>query len=156
MDASAFSLSQRRVLVDATGRPVLSMARKIMSMHKKWYMYRGGSTNGTRVATIEPKLLTLSPNINVYLNDGDKIPDFKIRGDFLARNFDVYQLGTGGCGERLVASVRKQSRFQSISSYIKQSSYNKQTYNVTLQPGVDAAFVVGLCVAVDEHYRDDN
>lgn len=47
--------------------------------------------------------------MSVYLNDGDRESDFKIRGGFRAKNFTVSQKLPGG-REREVARVKKESR----------------------------------------------
>lgn len=45
-------------------------------------------------------VLSFSPQINVFLNDGDKEEDFKVKGNFLAKKYDVIQVlpGTRGLG----------------------------------------------------------
>ena len=51
-----------------------------------------------------PAALTLSPQINVYLNDGDKEEDFKVKGNFLAKKYEVIQKLQGRC--RAAAGAR--------------------------------------------------
>lgn len=47
-----FSLSDKRVLCDATGAPVLGMARKHMTLKATWVIYRGGNFT-QQVATVK-------------------------------------------------------------------------------------------------------
>jgi hypothetical protein len=53
----------------------------------------------------------------VYLNDGDKEADFRIKGNFRGRKFDIIHCSPAG--ERVVASVKKESRFSSASAFLR-------------------------------------
>jgi uncharacterized protein YxjI len=53
----------------------------------------------------------------------------------------------------VVAELYKQSRFKDSTSFLK-AMIERQSYFVTIKPGMDEAFVVGLVVAIDELFHD--
>jgi hypothetical protein len=65
--------------------------------------------------------------VSVYLNDGDTHSDFKVRGNFRAKNFSITQKMRGG-GEREIARVQKESRFASASAFLMASLTNADKY----------------------------
>lgn len=151
--ARFMSLSDKRVLADAGGRPLVGMAHQLIALKNTWLVYRGDSFDErTRVATVKANF-SFSPSVSVYLNDGDKDSDFKIRGNFLAKNFTVSQKLPGG-GERVVATVKKESKFASMDAFMVASFTGANKYFVHIETGVDAAFMVALAALVDEMFND--
>jgi uncharacterized protein YxjI len=67
--------------------------------------------------------------------------------------FNVFKVQQGK--EVLVASVKKESSFANAAAFVN-AQHNAQSYFVTLKPGADAAFVVGLATLIDEIYHDKN
>lgn len=53
----------------------------------------------------------------MYLNDGDDEADFLVQGDFRAKRFDILQCSRGK-GQRIIASVKKESRFASGTAFL--------------------------------------
>ena len=106
-----------------------------------------------RICEVQPKTLTMSPYVRVFMNDGDKQEDYYCKGNFLAKKFEIYQKLPGT--DKLLASVKKESSYANASSYINNKMFNAQSYFITIKPGVDAAFVVAIAALMDEIYRDN-
>lgn len=152
MDARAMSMREKRVLVDASGRPACCLSKEVLTLRsQKWNLYAGGDFRH-KLAVIRPKMLSMSPTVLVMLNDGDRVPDFVAKGNFLAKKFEVYQVQGGR--ERLVARVKKESRFSSAAAYLAAAVHDKQSYYITAEPGADLAFLTALCMCMDEMWHD--
>lgn len=54
----------------------------------------------------------------------------------------------------MIASIKKESTFSSGASFMRNQVYDKQSYVASVQPGVDAAFIVALAVLADEFHHD--
>jgi uncharacterized protein YxjI len=82
MDSKAFSFRDKRTLLNQQGQPVVTLKKQLFSLGKsKWSCYRGNSTDQS-LFSVEPKIFTFTPNIKIYLKDGDREPDFQIKGNF--------------------------------------------------------------------------
>jgi hypothetical protein len=127
------------------------MEKKMLSLHGSWIMSSAGT--GGKVAEIKPALASLTPAIKVYLNDGDKEPDFIIQGDFRGKRFTISQRSPGR-GDRQIASVQRESRFANSTAFLMSVMTDAQKYFLTIEPGVDAAFVTALATLCDEIYND--
>jgi hypothetical protein len=109
------------------------------------------------VATTKKKFFSLKPNVKVYLASGNggvqEEESYDVRGDFLERHFTILRVGGGV--ETVVAESKKESKFSGLTQFVMQSELNVQTYDVTIQPGVDTCFIVSLCCLMDDMYRDE-
>lgn len=77
LKAAHITMSNSRSLLDASGRPLVTMSNKLVSLHKSWIMSRA---DGVKLAEIKPSLMAvISPSIKVYLQDGDKEADFVVK-----------------------------------------------------------------------------
>eukprot|EP00877_Chromochloris_zofingiensis_P005100 jgi/Chrzof1/14591/Cz09g08190.t1 len=156
LNANKFSLGQKRVLMDAYGQPCVGMEQKMLTLHGTWLMYRGASFDSvSKVAEIKPAMMSLTPSVKVFLNDGDKEADFTVKGDFRAKRFEIRQrLGVPAGADRVIARVEKESRFASSTAFLMNAMTDAQKYFVHIEPGVDAAFIVALATLCDEIFHD--
>lgn len=151
--ARTFSARDRRVLLDASGQPVVGMARKHLALKPTWLVYRGGSFSDAALVARVASNFSLAPSVSVYLNDGDAESDFKLRGDFRSKRFTFSQK-LGGGRERAVAAVRRESRFASAAAFLAAAVARADKYFLSIEPGVDAAFIVALALLCDELFHD--
>ncbi|KAF8061132.1 LURP-related protein [Scenedesmus sp. PABB004] len=149
--AAAFSVGGKRQLLDAGGAPLLCIERKLLSLHGTWVLTRPG--DGARLAEVKPSLASLTPSVKVYLNDGDSEPDFVIKGDFRGKRFTIAHRQPGR-GEAVVASVARESRFASTTALLMSMVTDANRYFVTIEPGVDGAFIAALATLCDEIFND--
>ncbi|TVU39944.1 hypothetical protein EJB05_13388, partial [Eragrostis curvula] len=100
---AVFSVRHRRVLLDAAGQPILTMTEKhqltkanyqVFSMHNRWEVYRGDSTNAGDLLFSAKKasIIQLKTEVDVFLagNTAEQVPDFKIRGSYFERSCNFY------------------------------------------------------------------
>ncbi|KAI3849641.1 hypothetical protein MKW92_014118 [Papaver armeniacum] len=141
------SIRDRRVLVDAAGAPLVSLQQKIVTCHRRWQVYRGDSSDSKDLlfSVKKSSLLQLKTSLHVFLasNTAEEACDFKIKGSFFERSCAIY----AGDSNNIIAQMRKKHTVQSIV-------LDKDTYQITVYPNVDYAFVVALCVVLNEINMD--
>ncbi|XP_020596762.1 protein LURP-one-related 15-like [Phalaenopsis equestris] len=141
------SLRDHRVLFDAAGNPILSMQQKAISMHRRWQVFRGDSSNSSDLLFSVKKsgLLQFRTELDVFLasNTAESQCDFKIRGSFHERSCLIYL----GDSTNVLARMHREYTVKNIV-------LGKDAFGVTIYPNVDYAFVVALIVILDEINED--
>ncbi|KQK20307.1 protein LURP-one-related 15 [Brachypodium distachyon] len=144
-----FSIRNRRVLLDAAGQPLLSMQEKVFSMHNRWEVFRGDSTNASDLLFTVKKssMIQLKTEMDVFLagNTAQQVCDFKIKGSYFDRSCAFY-LGNSS------TMVAQMNRKFTVSNVL----LGKDTFGVTVFPHVDYVFIATLVVILDEVHRDKN
>ncbi|KAL2634740.1 hypothetical protein R1flu_006219 [Riccia fluitans] len=136
-------LHTKRILCDANGNHLLLLTKKVLTMHDAWEV-TSETNNGKMVFSMKKaNILQLKPSFNVFLGLNTDRPEFTLKGDFFAFNYAVYY------HDLLVAQVSKKL---TASTFL----VGKDQYVVTIQPGVDQAFVAALVVIMDQVAQDDN
>jgi uncharacterized protein YxjI len=97
--------------------------------------------------------LSFTPQINIYLNDGDREPDFRLKGSFMNGKRDFQIVDIRGGGNTVIGSCKKERAFSGIGAFFN-NMIDKDVYYLTLNPGADAAFCVAICLLLDEFYHD--
>ncbi|XP_010553137.1 PREDICTED: protein LURP-one-related 15 [Tarenaya hassleriana] len=143
-----FGLHDKRILLDASGSPVVTLREKIMSMHDRWQVFRGGSTEARDLLyTVKrSSMLQFKTKLDVFLshNKDEKRCDFRVKGSWFERSCVVY----AGDSDSIVAQMHKKHTAQSIL-------LGKDNFTVTVYPNVDYAFIVSLIVMLDDMNRED-
>lgn len=151
LDAKTISLRDSRTLEDSNGKPLVNMRKKMISLHGKWY---GSTPEGKLLFTVSPKIVTLKPSVNVYLDDGDKDPDFTIKGSWRKKDFKIFDVRNGQ--NVLIAECNKTRSYEGVSAFVKTQILETDEYFITIQPGCDAAFISSLCLLLDEIYNEED
>ncbi|KAJ8503677.1 hypothetical protein OPV22_004563 [Ensete ventricosum] len=138
-----FSLRDRCVLVDAAGNPLLTLQLKICSMHQRWQVFRGESTESKDLlfSVKKSSLLQFKTKLDVIMasNTNEDACDFKIKGSYFERSCTVY---LGESNSKIAQMSRKYT--------VKNVLLGKDTFRVTVCPNVDYAFVASLIVILDK------
>lgn len=141
------SLRDRRVLVDAVGNPIISMQQKMISMHRRWQVFRGDSSDEKDLLFSAKKssLIQFKTNLDVFLasNTTEHACDFKIKGSYFERACTIYL----GESSTIVAQM---SRKYTVTNIV----LGKDTFGVTVYPNIDYAFIVSLIIILDEINKD--
>ncbi|KAK1284346.1 Protein LURP-one-related 15 [Acorus calamus] len=143
-----FSIRDRRVLVDGAGNPIVTMRRKIMTVHDRWEAYRGESTNSSDLLFTAKKssfIQLLKTQLDVFLasNTSENVCDFKVKGSFFERSCTI-------CVGESNTIIAQMKRKYTVSNVL----LGRDTFGVTVYPNFDYAFVVTLVVILDEINRD--
>ncbi|KAF7077392.1 hypothetical protein CFC21_081948 [Triticum aestivum] len=142
-----FSIRSRRTILDGAGMPLLTMQEKVFSMHHRWEVFRGDSTNsGDLLFSVKTtSLIQLKTEMDVFLagNTAQQVCDFKIKGSYFDRSC-VFYLGDSN------TMVAQMSRKLTVSNVL----LGRDTFSVTVFPHVDYVFIASLVVILDEVHRD--
>ncbi|KAF5762682.1 putative tubby-like protein [Helianthus annuus] len=99
------SLRDRRVLLDAAGNPILSFQKKLISVHNRWVVFRGDSSDSKDLifTAKQSSLIQLKTSLDVFLgyNDKENVCDFKVKGSWFDRSCTIY----AGDGATIIAQV---------------------------------------------------
>ncbi|KVH94921.1 protein LURP-one-related 15-like [Cynara cardunculus var. scolymus] len=143
------SLRDRRVLLDAAGNPILSFQKKLLSVHNRWVVFRGDSsdTKDLIFSAKQSSLIQFKTSLDVFLgyNEKEDAFDFKVKGSWFDRSCTIYARD----GTTIVAQMHKKHTVQSIA-------LGKDTFAVTVYPNVDYAFIVALVVILHEINEEKN
>ncbi|XP_022734962.1 protein LURP-one-related 15-like [Durio zibethinus] len=142
-----FSFRDRRLLLDAAGHPLVSLKQKILTVHRRWQVYRGESNNSNDLlfSVKKSSFLQLKTTLNVFLasNTNESQPDFIVKGSWYESGCTIY------AGENIIAQMRRKHSVQTMV-------FDTDNYGLTAYPNVDYAFVVALVVVLDEINADRN
>ncbi|PKU74468.1 protein LURP-one-related 15 [Dendrobium catenatum] len=141
------SLRDRRILLDAAGNPLLSMQQKMISMHRRWQVYKGDSSNSADLlfSVKKSSLLQFKTGLDVFVasNTAESQCDFKVKGSFHERSCLIYL----GDSTNVIARMHREYTVKNIV-------LGKDAFGITIYPNVDYAFVVALIVILDEINED--
>ncbi|KAL0310046.1 UNVERIFIED_CONTAM: protein LURP-one-related 15 [Sesamum calycinum] len=142
-----FSLHDRRVLLDATGIPIITFQQKLLSAHRRWQVFRGESTDAKDLlfSVKKSSLIQLKTKLDVFMacNTREEVCDYKIEGSWFERSCVIY----AGNSTNIIAQMHRKHSAQSIL-------LGKDTFGVTVYPNVDYAFIVALVVILEEINED--
>eukprot|EP00177_Eucheuma_denticulatum_P002155 GFKZ01003846.1.p1 GENE.GFKZ01003846.1~~GFKZ01003846.1.p1 ORF type:complete len:273 (-),score=38.78 GFKZ01003846.1:1017-1835(-) len=144
---NAFSFKDSKSLFDVNGNAIYKMTESILSLRGR--MQITDSNTKQPVLTLRKKgfipMLGTS-TIQAWrgpTDDGE--PDLVCKGDVFRKDFNIKDGHTGAT----LASVKRKSF--TLSNILLE----KDTYIIRVEPGIDAALMVFLVIAIDEQYRDD-
>ncbi|KAI3732592.1 hypothetical protein L1987_63798 [Smallanthus sonchifolius] len=147
--AKHISLRDRRVLLDAAGNPILSFQKKLISVHNRWVVFRGDSSDSKDMifSAKQSSLIQFKTTLDVFLghNEKENVCNFKVKGSWFDRSCTIY----AGDGTTIIAQMHKKHTVQSIA-------LGKDTFSVTVYPNVDYAFIVALVVILHEINEEKN
>jgi len=83
----------------------------------------------------------LRTSLKVYLGSNSHA-DFKVKGSYFQRSCKIYQ------GTAIIAQMRRK---YSVSQVL----LGRDTFAITVNPGVDYAFIAALVVILDEINREE-
>ncbi|KAJ8898970.1 hypothetical protein K2173_008471 [Erythroxylum novogranatense] len=133
------SIHDRTHLKDAAGNILVTLKQKIRTMHWRWQVFRGESTEEKDLlfSVKKSSLMQRRTQLDVFLaynTTSESLPDFKVKGS------TVY-LGDGESNV-MVAQMFKR--------YSLTALWDTDKFAVTVYPNVDYAFIVALVVVVGE------
>jgi len=145
VDGRIASMKDKRFLRDAAGNKILLMKKKLITLHDTWEILTGDG-NHVLATCKKSSLVQFRTAMDVMLassTTGKHNPDYQVKGDFFDRNLTVFR------GAEPAALVTRQITFTT-------AILGKDTFGVTIFPGVDEALVFALIVIMDEVFLHDN
>ncbi|CAH8390974.1 unnamed protein product [Eruca vesicaria subsp. sativa] len=96
MEKPGSGLGKKMILLDRYRVPVLTMKEKTMTLHNRWQIFKGGSTEECDLLyTVKrPSMIQRTTKLDVFLghNNEEKTCDFKVKGtNWLERSWVAYE-----------------------------------------------------------------
>ncbi|KAL6584810.1 hypothetical protein OROMI_004099 [Orobanche minor] len=133
------------VLMDASGRCILTVRRKRPSLHQRWEGFIGEGTQGKKPLFSVRRSSIIgrsSMTVEVY-KSGE---EYQIEGSFACRNCNILNTEK----ERVAEIRRKVDATTNVM-------LGKEVFVLSLRPGFDGAFAMGLVLVLDKiHGGDDD
>ncbi|KAK8525068.1 hypothetical protein V6N13_016057 [Hibiscus sabdariffa] len=132
------------VLMDAHGRCLLTVRRKRPSLHQRWEGFVGERSEGQKpIFSVKRSSIIgrCGMVVEVLNNPGE---EYQIEGSFGQRNCRIMNAGKESMAEirRKVDASRK-------------VVLGKDVFSLSLRPGFDGAFAMGLVLVIDQINGDD-
>ncbi|XXG44191.1 hypothetical protein AAC387_Pa01g4057 [Persea americana] len=135
----ALSLSEKRLLVDSAGNPLLTLCEK-GTVHDRWQAFRGKSTdsNDLLFSVKRSNIFQRRTALDVFFatNISEDVCDLKIKGSSFEGSCDIFNVKS----DVVLAQMRRQCT--------KDDQNN--AYEVAIYPNVDYAFIMGLIMILQE------
>ncbi|KAH9314013.1 hypothetical protein KI387_022640 [Taxus chinensis] len=142
VDGRGSSLKHRVILMDAVGKPLLSLHRKVLSVCNRWDGFCGEKCDGQKPIFSVRKSLIFNKNEVAEVFVGSKAkkkrPDYKVEGTYRERYCRIYS-----GSNTIVAEVKR--KFGTCNVML-----SKDVFSVVVNAGSDQAFIMGLIVILDQ------
>lgn len=138
------------LLMDAHGKPLLTLRRKLPSLHNRWEGFLGDKLEGQKpLFTVRRSsiLPTSSSSVEVFMMSSTTYfswmtstvcADYQVEGSFSQRCCTIYSAAS----RRIAAEVKRKCGAQG-------TMLGKDVFSLCVEPGFDRAFMMGLIVILD-------
>ncbi|KAL3633050.1 hypothetical protein CASFOL_026034 [Castilleja foliolosa] len=132
------------VLMDASGRCILTVRRKRPSLHQRWEGFAGEGTDGTKpLFSVRRSSMLGRPGMTVEVyNAGEEY--YQIEGSFACRNCTILN-----AEKEAVAEIHR--KVDATANLV----LGKEVFVLTLKPGFDGAFAMGMVLVLDQIHGGD-
>lgn len=143
VDGRGPSFSHRLVLMDALGKPLLTLHHKVLNiMYNAWDGFVGDKYEGQKPIFRLRKSFIFNRNalIEVFLSSNKRKEhfDYKIEGCYMERYCTIYS-----DARTIVAEVKRKYATPEVL-------LSKDVYNVVVRAGLDQAFIMGLVIILHQ------
>ncbi|XP_009385280.2 protein LURP-one-related 10-like [Musa acuminata AAA Group] len=148
VEAHKWSLRNRQVVVDASGKPVISMQQKLSSIHDRWLVFKGNSSDPKHLlfSVKRSSAFQFKTELDVFLaaNKEEEVCDFKIKGSFRNRSCTVYK----GDYSMVIAQMSKE--YKLVNGLV-----SKDAFGVAVIPNTDYSFITALTIIRHKFFKED-
>ncbi|KAJ8553623.1 hypothetical protein K7X08_024301 [Anisodus acutangulus] len=132
------------VLMDATGGCLLTVRRKRPSLHNRWEGYLGEREEGEKpIFSVRRSSIIGRSNVTVELYS-NPTEEYQIEGSFAQRNCTFFN-----ADKVSMAEIRRK-----VDAYAN-VVLGKDAFSLSVKPGFDSAFAMGLVLVLDQIHVDD-
>ncbi|KAJ9097776.1 hypothetical protein QFC20_006122 [Naganishia adeliensis] len=145
VDGSAMAIRDNKTILDARGQPLFKLKKQLLSIHSTYIGY--SPTTKEPIFTVKSSFsfgTKLTATFRNVAGDGREM-ELILRGNILDRSAEI----TTSQG---VPVARISRSFANAGEVF----FDKQTYIVTVAPGVDAALLLAICICLDEKANEGN
>lgn len=132
------------VLMNASGRCLLTVRRKRPSLHQRWEGFLGERTDGQKpIFSVRRSSIIGRSSVTVELY-GEHSEEYQIEGSFGHRCCTIFN-----AAKETVAEIKR--KVDASTNVV----LGKDVFSLILKPGFDAAFAMGLVLVLDQINGDD-
>lgn len=132
------------VLMDPSGKCLLTVRRKRPSLHQRWEGFLGERVEGQKAIFSVRRSSMIGRSgltVDMYNNSGE---EYQIEGSYAQRCCTILN-----AEKESVAEIRRKV---DASANVR---LGKDVFSLSLRPGFDRAFAMGLILVLDQIYGDD-
>ncbi|XP_057858909.2 protein LURP-one-related 5-like [Cryptomeria japonica] len=142
VDGRGLSSTNKLILMDPLGKPLLTLHRKAFRILHHWYGIHGEACHGQKpiFSVSKSSMFTKNEVAEAFVGStrGKKHSYYKVLGNYSERHCSIYNgLGT------LVAEVKRKFATSDVM-------LSKDVFNVVVKAGIDQAFMMGLIVILHQ------
>ncbi|KAI3855180.1 hypothetical protein MKW92_014848 [Papaver armeniacum] len=133
------------VLMDASGKCLLSVRRKRPSLHHRWEGYVGERSDGQKpIFSVKRSSIIGKSSVTVEVyNHHDHVEEYQVDGSFSQRCCTFYDTSSV-MSKEVVAEVKR--KVDAANNVL----LGKDVFTLCVKPGFDAAFAMGLVLVLDQ------
>ncbi|XP_060171222.1 protein LURP-one-related 12-like [Lycium barbarum] len=134
------------VLMDASGKCLLTLRRKRPSLHQRWEGYLGEKMGGQKpIFSVRRSSMMGSSTVTVEGYNNNAEEEFEIDGSFAERSCTFLN-----ADKESVAEIRRK-----VDANCDNFMLDKDVFSLSIKPGFDGAFAMGLVLVLDQILADD-
>jgi uncharacterized protein YxjI len=143
-------LQDKKVITDKQGQPIFVMKKDPIGWLRNQYIFHPTTQEQQEFATITPKFTFLKAKLYTFVHNiaSGKRDLLVLKVDPSTQSASIYIGEPKQGGTRVARIVRNMTGHDIL--------FGKQTYQLVVEPGVDAAMMVALCLAFDGREDDRN
>eukprot|EP01018_Ginkgo_biloba_P039552 Gb_09869 [translate_table: standard] len=148
VDTYGSNVNDELTLMDGGGKALLTLRRKIPSLHSRWEGFLGEKLYGQKpLFTVRrSSILSTNASVEVFMNSSYfcRNCDYQVEGSFAQRCCTIHS-----ASRRAVAEVKRKCATTGVM-------LGKDVFTLLVEPGIDRAFVMGLIVVLDHICPEEN
>lgn len=132
------------VLMDSSGKSIVTLLRKKLSLRQRWEAFLGEKEDGQQPAFSIFKSSIIG-KFDLLVDDygHDPVLEYHIEGSFLQRSCSIYNLKAGSESKELVAEIKR--KVDPDTNVM----LGKDVFLLCIKPLVDGAFMMALVLVLD-------
>eukprot|EP00252_Welwitschia_mirabilis_P017893 TRINITY_DN3984_c0_g1_i2.p1 TRINITY_DN3984_c0_g1~~TRINITY_DN3984_c0_g1_i2.p1 ORF type:complete len:231 (+),score=21.43 TRINITY_DN3984_c0_g1_i2:263-955(+) len=136
------------VLMDAEGKALLTLRKKLPSLHCRWEGFLGDRTDGKKpIFTVRKSSILPTSSVDVFfVNSGlsrRPIADYHIEGSLSG---NACTISTSSSVRKTAAEIKRKCGVPGVVL--------KDVFSLSVEPGFDKAFIMGIIVILDHISRN--
>uniref|UniRef100_A0A6N2KJB0 Protein LURP-one-related 5 n=1 Tax=Salix viminalis TaxID=40686 RepID=A0A6N2KJB0_SALVM len=137
------------VLMDASGKGLLTLHRKKPSLRQRWEGFLGERREDHQEPTFSVCRSSIIARSNLVVEVfGDPGEEYHIRGSYSKRRCAVFNTSSENSSKELVAVIKRKV---DPTTHVM---LGKDVFWLCVRPGFDGAFAMGLVLVLDQMYGD--
>ncbi|XP_039114628.1 protein LURP-one-related 8-like [Dioscorea cayenensis subsp. rotundata] len=140
VDNYSSTCAREVVLMDAAGKPLLTIRRKRLSMSDEWLVYNGEETCKPWLSMKKQMNILQSKSVLVYATRVGGVGGYSVEGSYSQRSCMVYDER-----RQLVAEIRRKEAVGGVG-------FGGDVFRLVVQPGLESAVAMAVVVLLEQMF----